>query len=1011
MAESYSVKAVLSAVDSGFVSTFGKAQSATQSLMSSVKNTALGAMAFKGVSAAVNTLSSNVGSAVSRFDTLNQYPRVLKQMGFSADEAKDSIKELGDGIQYVPTSLDEIASSAKSLALTNGNLKKSTKLAVAMNNAFYASGSASDEASRGMTQFTQMLSRGKVGQEEWNTLNETMKYGLTQTAKKLGIASGSTTELYDALQDGTITMDQFTDAIIECSEETGGFAEVAKTSTAGISTSMSNLKISIVKGMAGALSAIDTFLAANQLPTISQMIDSVKDKIGPAFDTINSKIETFGSTKAFQTVSKYASMFFNTVKTVGPAVGAIFGTIGKAIWEIVSDAETMSTVKSALDGIGSAAESASKFITDHKDAVKKALQVILVATVAFKAFGTAMAIGGAIATVAGPLISMAKSVGGLGKSLSGAAKGTEEMAKKSGTSSKKLVASAKAFALMGVGILAVSAGFFLLAKGATAVADAGPLAVGVLAGLVVAVGAFAIGMTKAINSIKAGPAKLKAISTTFLAIGASVLIASTGLYILAQAAIQLANAGPGAVATMVLMVGALAGLATGASVLAPALTAGAAGLVAFGVAVLLVGAGALLAATALTLVAGVLPQIATYGTRGAVSIAALGASLIVFGAGAAVAGAGAIVLGAGLVVVGAGAVVAAAGIALMGAGVLVLGAGVLVLAAGLTACTAPLTMIGTSGMMAATALAAMAAASVLMAAGSVALIAGLAAAGVGIVAFAAAGVAASAGFLALSASLGGVKKKMASIADSTSTVSSSFGKMKSSLKAIPGAFKQIASAANATQSGYTASLTAMSAASSTAGQQMGSKLASSFSASSAMIVATARSMANNAGNAMRSGYSSAVAAGRYIGQGLAIGLLSSYGQVASAAARLAAAADKAIRAKAKIGSPSRVAIKTFSWIGKGAAIGLEKMQGKVAKASADLFNIPSLYEPDFAFAGGGMSASMNLNESLEYSRNINCTINVPLDINGRQFAKATATYTQDELNRLDKRNMRKRGEY
>lgn len=918
MAESYSVKAVLSAVDSGFVSTFGKAQSATQSLMSSVKNTALGAMAFKGVSAAVNTLSSNVGSAVSRFDTLNQYPRVLEQMGFSADEAKDSIKELGDGIQYVPTSLDEIASSAKSLALTTGNLKKSTKLAVAMNNAFYASGSASDEASRGMTQFTQMLSRGKVGQEEWNTLNETMKYGLTQTAKKLGIASGSTTELYDALQDGTITMDQFTDAIIECSEETGGFAEVAKTSTAGISTSMSNLKISIVKGMAGSLSAIDTFLAANQLPTISQMIDSAKDKIGPAFDTINTKIETFGNTKAFQTVSKYASMFFDTVKTVGPAVGSIFGTIGKAIWEIVSDSHTMSDVKTVLDGISFAAKSASKFITEHKDAVKETVGVIMGLVIVFKALKVAMAIQGVVSGLIGVFTPMASSM--------------------------------------------------------TTVGSAATVASG--------------------NMLQSAAA--------FLAIGAAIAIAAAGFYLLAQASIQLANAGPGAVATMVLMVALIAGLAAGASVLAPALTAGAAGLVAFGVAVLLVGAGALLAATALTLVACVLPQIATYGTSGAVSIAALGASLIVFGAGAAVAGAGAIVLGAGLVVVGAGAVVAAAGIALMGAGVLVLGAGVLVLAAGLTACTAPLTMIGTSGMMAATALAAMAAASVLMATGSVALIAGLAAAGVGIAAFAAAGVAASAGFLALSASLGGVKKKMASIADSTSTVSSSFGKMKSSLKSIPGAFKQISSAANATQSGYTASLTAMSAASSTAGQQMGSKLASSFSASSAMIVATARSMANNAGNAMRSGYSSAVAAGRYIGQGLAIGLRSSYGQVASAAAQLAAAADRAIREKAKIGSPSRVAIKTFSWIGKGAAIGLEKMQGKVAKASADLFNIPSLYEPDFAFACGGMSSNMTLDDRYSYEEKREYEFVIPLIADGRQIAKATAVYTEEELNKREK---------
>ena len=66
--------------------------------------------------------------------------------------------------------------------------------------------------------------------------------------------------------------------------------------------------------------------------------------------------------------------------------------------------------------------------------------------------------------------------------------------------------------------------------------------------------------------------------------------------LVAQAAIALANQGALAVGVMGGLVVALAGLAFGASIIGPALTAGAVGFVAFGAAMVLVGAGMALAA-------------------------------------------------------------------------------------------------------------------------------------------------------------------------------------------------------------------------------------------------------------------------------------------------------------------------------------------------------------------------------------------------------------------------------
>ena len=288
--ETYSVKAVLSAVDSNFTSTMKTANSslagiktASESATSSIMKIASGIGVFKALSAGANMLTSSVSGAVDRYDTLTKYPKVLTNLGYSTQQANKSTVKLKEGIQGLPTALDDVVKTSQRLTVLTGNLDKSTDTTLALNNAFLASSASVSDTSRGMEQYIQMLSKGTVDMQSWRTLQETMGYALSETAKQLGIASGSSNELYSSLQSGQITFDQLNDALIECSTRTGGFAEMALEASGGIKTSFANIQTAIKSGMEGTISAIDTMLSNSGLPKIQEMLDDVKKGINKVF--------------------------------------------------------------------------------------------------------------------------------------------------------------------------------------------------------------------------------------------------------------------------------------------------------------------------------------------------------------------------------------------------------------------------------------------------------------------------------------------------------------------------------------------------------------------------------------------------------------------------------------------------------------------------------------------------------------------------------------------------------
>ena len=303
-----------------------------------IKGSMIGATLSNVFTAALGAVSDSIGDAVSRFDTLNRFPKIMDQMGYGAARAERAITKMSSGIDGLPTTLDGIVGSGQRMTITLGDLDKGTDSALALNNAFLASGSSGELAARGTEQYIQSLSRGKMEVQEWKVLTETMPYALQQVATSFGFAGGSATaEFGAALRTNQITMTEFNDKLIELSGGVGGFAELAKTATGGIGTAWTNLKTGIVRETANIMTAIDAGLSETKFKSIENVIGSMKDGIVNALSAVGT---------AFAWAARNAEKLLPVLKAVGAVMGAI--QVGKLAQGMLAlGAATAATAKAA----------------------------------------------------------------------------------------------------------------------------------------------------------------------------------------------------------------------------------------------------------------------------------------------------------------------------------------------------------------------------------------------------------------------------------------------------------------------------------------------------------------------------------------------------------------------------------------------------------------------------------------------------------------------------------------
>lgn len=1092
MAESYSVKAILSAQDKGFTSAFKSAMSSASSLKSTLTSgLGFGIMAGIGQKA-LGTITSGIGGMVSELNSSSAAWKTfngnMSMLGKGADEISSVKKELQEFAEDTIYSASDMAStyaqlSAVGIKSTNKLVKGFGGLAAAAENPKQAMKTLSQQA-------TQMAAKPAVAWADFKLMIEQTPAGIAAVAKEMGM---STTELVQNVQAGTIATEDFFDAI-------------AKVGTNDAFTKL-----------------------ATEYKTVDQAMDglteTVSNKLAPSFDVLSGRaiksldgiINKFGEMDGDAIAGKLtsfldkASGYWNVLKTEASEVKAAFGdafsAIGKDLGKVTGafgSTESISSFAGVMDSASGALQTFAGFLEDHSETIAKVIPQIPKLVVAYKGFKIAKSVTpfvgaftSAIAGLAGAGISK------IAGKLFGISKGQKEVGVSSRESVKSTMESAKAFMMLGAGVALISGGFFLLAQGAKAVADSGPLAVGVLAGLVVVVAGLGLGMMKMLSTMSGGTKKLAAMSKAMIAFGASLLMVSAAFYVLSSAAINLASAGPLAIGVMVGMVAAIAGLMIVAKMVGPALTAGAVGLLAFGAAVLvaaagmmllttasislanagplavgvmfglivaigalmvvaaavgpaltaasiglvafgaaalLVGVGALLAGAALAVVAAVLPIVTAYGTAGATAILQLSLAMMAFAAGATLAGAGSIILGAGLMVVGAGlalvgtaVIVTAAGMMLLAAGTLVLGAGLSLVASSImiVAVALPLVaagaLLGVAGFTALMAVSVALGASMLLLTTSFTLLIALSlAATVGITAFGVAMLAGSAGTLVMAAALLSVNSSMKSISKNAKSAQKSITSMKDSVSIVNDGLDALGNKAKSAVNSLVSAFNDGAGRARNAGQKMGdgvkdgvvkglqplpnianqtmSRFNSALSSGSARAIATANMMSVSIVAALSSAAPGAYSSGLSIGINFANGLAASLERIQSIAAQMSAAASSAAAAKASMPKARSIIPAETVMEPMAATYGLTYAMDR----SIDVPTIASV-DTTRNTPVSSSSSGRELSDEYNYRGNVTYTFVVTSELDGKEIAKATAVYTQDELEKLEKRKMRRQG--
>lgn len=1047
MAESYSVEAILSATDKNMSSTFKKALGVCNSFGSQVKSIVAGVGVTKALGVAMNTVTTSLDGAITRFDTLHSYPKVMNSLGFSTDAAKASVSKLNASVQGLPTSLADIVKSAQSLTSVTGNMGKATDTAIALNHALLASSASTEDVSRAQQQYSQMLAVGKPDMQSWRTLQETMAPALTKTAKKLGIVSGNTTELYNAMKNGQITFDQFNAALIECDTEAGGFAETALSASKTIRTGFTNIKSAVENVEMRIISAFNNILDSQGFGSFVDILDKVKSSIYSlsgafmetkdgidytfkpailqdfmsAINTMKTKVRSamnaFKDTGAIQEAQKALNKFGQAFNKIGDALAnsMLLETIANIFGQIVGTAsyfagEIASQFSSLIDinGITNTCNQVKQVFSDMAKALKGAWEK-------FRDTGAIQACASALSAVkdavlhvmdacaqSGVIESLADAFGKVVKNIADVVKKIAEFvsALDPGTIQTALKAVTGLF-LAFKGYKAVQSGISHLKNFGSAAKNAGANAKDAVSNVKNLISAIKdSASTKSLDPLKnlfkkkkddsdesggsvpntGGIDKIKAkyegIAKVVESVGNTIKTSIEGIGTAISSILDSITQG---ISLVIETLGtAISGIVTS---LGSAISTAAQG-IGTGIATIFRGLGEALAmippTTWLGIAAAALAVGAAFALAGSQGE---GLQMILNGVATVVTALGPVIqtvfegicstiesFGSIIATVfdGISGVITAFGEAVSGV---------------LQSVSGVIDSIGTAALNAGKGFKELAK--------GIQIITGL-------------------NLLDMGASLAAVAAGIGAI----SAASVGIGSAGTQMMALVTAISMVGTTFASTSATVTASLnsiiSAMSAAearASTSGTAMGTKFTSGLKGSLSRGVSVARSSCNNIISAFNACQSRAQYCGQMIGVGLANGLRASEGSVRAAAASLAAAADAAIQAKAKIGSPSKVQYKNGIWWAQGLVNGMKAMKAKVKEVASDILYMPNMLQPNLSYSG----MTTSLNSDYTYSMSGEYIIEVPLEIDGREMARATAKYDQAELARSQKFNKTLRG--
>ena len=335
------------------------------------KAIALGNIASQAFNKTLSMITSNMDSAISRVDIMNNFPKVMKNLGIESKEAEKSIALMSDKLVGLPTMLDEGAMAVQRFTSANGDVAESTKIFLAVNNAILAGGANAQIQATALEQLSQAYAKGKPDMMEWRSLMTAMPAQLKQVAQAMGYVNAA--DLGEAVREkgGEAEFQRMIETIKQLNEEgVNGFAsfeEQARGSTGGIATSVKNMKNAFVRGVA-------------------DIINKTNEALQP-FGGITGVLGTIGKVgeQAFKALGSAISFVIphviNIVKWIKEHKEIIVATMVPLV-AFIATFKTISTVIGIINGVKTAFMALSVVMSANPIGVVVGLIVALIATLA-----------------------------------------------------------------------------------------------------------------------------------------------------------------------------------------------------------------------------------------------------------------------------------------------------------------------------------------------------------------------------------------------------------------------------------------------------------------------------------------------------------------------------------------------------------------------------------------------------------------------------------------------------
>lgn len=597
-------------------SMFGGLESTGQKVGSVFKSVLGANLIGSALSSGVGAITGGIREMASELNSSQKawktFEGNLQAFGRSSEEIKAAKTEMQDFATKTIYSASDMANTYSQLDAVGvknvGSLVKAFGgLAASAENPAQAMKSLS-------TQATQMASKPKVAWMDFKIMMEQAPAGMAAVAKEMGM---STADLVKAVQDGKVKTEDFFDAMNKAGNS-DAFQKMA-TEFKTVDQAIDGAKESLSNKLMPAFDKLNSFgiKAVNAISDALDKInfDSVADKLGAFLEGID--IDGFISTitgafaKAGETVSEFFAVFnkigvfeyiSDTIRDIGVTAMSVFSELTSHI----------NRFDNLTEGVGNIIIFVNKVIQDLAAGIQFALEAfsntgaIKNAYQAFKDLSeAALDLYDKLSDLI-PWETIGESAGKIVNFVSQMASSFANFIK--GLDANTIRSVATALVTMAVALKGIQVGV-TIAKELKSAFDFGKnliSLIGNILGLTAAQAANAgasaamsAGNTAVGTTAGASAGSVMQLGVAALMVGAGVLLAAAGVYVLVQAAIQLSSAGAGAAIALVGIVAGIALLAVGAAALGAALTAGAIGLLAFGATVLLIGAGVAVAALAI----------------------------------------------------------------------------------------------------------------------------------------------------------------------------------------------------------------------------------------------------------------------------------------------------------------------------------------------------------------------------------------------------------------------------